>query len=137
MYYTCICIVAVNFFSKLLGVHLYTHVHILCPPVELGQPQDALHGHLGEGRLRDYRASALPQETTERSSVHVLEHECGLATGPAEQGVEVDNVRRPAARSSILASCTAQRAGHRYAGSGEHPLLCCLDSAHGFSFVWE
>jgi hypothetical protein len=33
MYNTCICIVPVIFSSKLLGVHLYTHVHILRPPM--------------------------------------------------------------------------------------------------------
>jgi hypothetical protein len=33
MYNTCICIVPVIFFSKLLGVQLYTHVHILRPPM--------------------------------------------------------------------------------------------------------
>ena len=37
MYYTCICIVAIIFFSKLLCVHLYTHVHVLCPPMAVAE----------------------------------------------------------------------------------------------------
>ena len=35
IYNTYKCIVPVIFFSKLLGVYLYTHVHILRPPVIL------------------------------------------------------------------------------------------------------
>jgi hypothetical protein len=38
----CICLHNVIFVSKLLGVHLYTHVHILGPPLAAGSRRPVL-----------------------------------------------------------------------------------------------